>query len=622
MADADDDSASPEGPDDPEAASDELEEVWLAESEDVAAGAQALRRSEKTRTQAVVLSRRRSIEIPSFQSDIGERCHANYKKSWQECKERRIAEKERRLTMRTLYIGKILTMAQPQYAQAVLVEDGVIRGVGDARELKQAAGECKEVDLRGGTLLPGFIDAHSHFSQMAYACLQASLDGTQSVEEIGRRVEAFLRETKPAPGTWVQARDYDHNQLPGGKHPTLEQLDAMAPGYPLVIHHKSGHMGLMNTMALETLGITPETPVPEGGRIEVKEGKLTGYLEENAFVACLKQIPSPDPKDLLEVFGKAQEKYAAHGITTMQDGMVVKEMFPLYHMLLEQKLLKLDLVAYPSPDCYEKAMEEFGSLPPQAHLKIGGIKIFLDGSPQGRTAWMRTPYVGTEHDCGYGTMTDEAVREAMEFACRKKTQILCHCNGDAAAEQFLRCLEQVEQTHPEMASLRPVLIHGQLLGLDQLERVKRLGAVVSFFVAHVYHWGDVHIRNFGQERAAQISPVGSALAWDIPVTFHQDAPVIQPDMLETVWCAANRITRQGVVLGAKEAVSVQQALRAVTETAAYQYFREGQIGTIEPGKQADFVLLDRDPLETPRQALREIQVLETYKGGQQIWSKA
>ena len=200
--------------------------------------------------------------------------------------------------MRELYLGQVLTMAEPMYAEAVLVEDGVIRAVGRGAELKKMGGGCKEIQFQG-TLMPGFIDAHSHFSQMAYACLQASLNGTQSVEKICQRVKEFLLETKPAPGTWVQARDYDHNQLPGGKHPTLEQLDAMAPGYPLVIHHKSGHMGLMNTMALEALGITPETPVPEGGRIEVKEGKLTGYLEENAFIACLKQIPSPDPKDLL-----------------------------------------------------------------------------------------------------------------------------------------------------------------------------------------------------------------------------------------------------------------------------------------------------------------------------------
>ena len=522
--------------------------------------------------------------------------------------------------MKTLYVGKVLTMAEPLYADAVLEEDGIIRGVGRAEELRKKAGDCREEHLDGGVLLPGFIDPHSHFSQMASACLQASLDGTETVEEMGEKIRAFLRETKPAPGAWVSARDYDNNRMPGLRNPTLEELDALAPGHPLVIHHKSGHMGLMNSLALKTLGITVDTPVPEGGKIEVREGKLTGYLEENAFFTYLKKVPSPKPEQLLQAFIRAQEKYAAHGITTMQDGMVVGEMLPMYRMLVENGVLKLDLVAYPSPDTYEEAMKEFGSLPPSDRLRIGGVKIFLDGSPQGRTAWMRTPYVGEDDYRGYGTMTDQAVLEAMEFACRHNTQLLCHCNGDGAAEQFLRCLEQTEKKYPEMARLRPVIIHGQLLGLDQLERVKKLGAVTSFFVAHVYHWGDVHIRNFGLERASQISPVRSALEWGIPVTFHQDAPVIQPDMLETVWCAVNRLTRQGVRLGAEQAVSVLQALRAVTLTGAYQYFQEKQKGSIEVGKQADFVLLDRDPLITPREEPREIQVLGTYQKGRQIFS--
>lgn len=522
--------------------------------------------------------------------------------------------------MKQLYVGRVLTMAKPLYAQAVLVEDGVIRKVGNAAELRDLGGDCQEIQLQG-TLLPGFLDAHSHYSQMVYACLQASLNDAQSVEEIGQRMQAFLQENGPVPGTWIQARDYDHNRLPGGKNLTLEQLDALTPGYPLVIHHKSGHMGLMNSLALEALGITPDTPVPEGGRIEVKEGKLTGYLEENAFIAYLKQIPSPPLTALVDAFGKAQEKYAAHGITTMQDGMAVEQMFPLYRMLLDRKLLNMDLVAYFAPECYEKAVEEFGGLSAQEHLKIGGLKIFLDGSPQGRTAWMRTPYQGETEYRGYGTMSDEQVLEAMEFAWAHNTQLLCHCNGDAAAEQFLRCLEQAEEKHPELAQLRPVLIHGQLLGVDQLERVKKLGAVVSFFVAHVYHWGDIHIRNFGPERAAKISPVRSALDWGIPVTFHQDAPVIQPDMLETIWCAANRLTRQGVRLGAEECVSVLEALEAVTAGAAYQYFQEEKIGTIEPGKRADFVLLSEDPLQVPREALRDIQVLETIQNGQKIWCR-
>lgn len=525
--------------------------------------------------------------------------------------------------MKTLfYGGTILTMEDPLYAEAVLVEDGKILAVGSEQDLRPMAGDCETVHLYGATLMPGFIDAHSHFSQMASAQLQVSLNGTCSPQEMERCIRSFLSKEAPAPGSWVCARDYDNNLLPGQKNPTLEQIDRFAPNHPLVIHHKSGHMGLMNSMAMEQLGITPDTPSPQGGKIEVVDGTLTGYLEENAFFTYLKKMPSIQPQQLADAFVKAQNQYASYGITTIQDGMMVQEMFPLYQMLLSQRLLKLDLVAYPSPEAYESALAQFGGLPQAQHLKIGGIKIFLDGSPQGRTAWMRTSYTGEKDYFAYGTLSDQQVLDAMLQAGREETQLICHCNGDAAAAQFLRCLAQAEASCPRLSSLRPVIIHGQLLGVDQLSDVKKLGAMVSFFVAHVYHWGDVHIRNFGLERAAQISPAASALAQGIPITFHQDSPVIQPNMLETVWAAVNRRTREGVLLGEQEAVSVLDALKAVTSTAAYQYFEESSKGSIAPGKRADFVLLDRDPLEVPKNALRELLVLETYKDGVCIFRRS
>lgn len=318
--------------------------------------------------------------------------------------------------MKTLYFGgPILTMSDPLYVQAVLVEGGNILAAGSLDRL-EAMDAGRRVDLKGSTLLPGFIDPHSHFSQMASACLQVSLEGAGSVEEIAQRIGRFLSETSPSPGSWVAARDYDNNRMPGLADPTLEQLDAMAPGHPLVIHHKSGHMGLMNSAALSALGITPETPVPPGGKIGVKDRCLTGYLEENAFFTYLKQLPPTPPDQLLSAYARAQEQYAAHGITTIQDGMAVEEMFPMYQMLLDSGILKLDLVVYPSPQAYDAAAERFGALPPERHLRIGGMKVYLDGSPQGRTAWMREPYAGEADYRGYGTMEDAALEEAMELA--------------------------------------------------------------------------------------------------------------------------------------------------------------------------------------------------------------
>ena len=212
----------------------------------------------------------------------------------------------------------------------------------------------------------------------------------------------------------------------------------------------------------------------------------------------------------------------------------------------------------------------------------------------------------------------------LELVCRagaEGMQLLAHCNGDAACAQYLAVLEAAAREGVDLAAMRPVVIHAQLLGRDQLPAVKRLGAIPSFFVAHVYHWGDIHRENLGPGRADRISPAGSAAELGIPFTFHTDAPVIPPDILETVWCAVNRTARSGRRLGPEERVDVRTALKAVTANAAFQYFEERDKGTLTPGKRADMVVLDRDPLAVPPEELRAIQVLETWKDGVPIFRR-
>ena len=513
------------------------------------------------------------------------------------------------------YGGTIITMTEPLTAEALLVEDGTILAAGDPSALSaMASPECIRTDLKGKTLMPSFIDPHSHFVQTAVAQLQLSVNGAESVEEIGGKVRQFLSERRLPDGQWLMVRDYDNNLLPNCENPTISQLDAMAPRNPMLIAHKSGHMGLLNSAALEKVGITAQTPQPDGGRIGMENGRLTGYLEENAFLNIAKKMPGPGPEELVQGVRAAQKTYLSHGITTAQEGMVPKELLGAYRFLQTKGLPEIDIRLYPDTSAFKEATEFFGRTPVNKKLRVGGIKMFLDGSPQGRTAWMRSPYEGSADYCGYGTMTDEAVTAAMTMAAEQGCQIIAHCNGDAAAEQFLRCLEAVEKEYPRLRELRPVLIHAQLMGRDQLPRAARLGAMASFFAAHVYHWGDVHIRNFGPERADAISPARSALASGLRFTFHQDAPVIEPDMLETIWCAVNRVTRGGKVLDG-EKISVLDALKAVTVNGAYQYFEEDSKGILAPSYRADLVILDQNPLQIPASELRAIQVEATYKDG-------
>ena len=197
-------------------------------------------------------------------------------------------------------------------------------------------------------------------------------------------------------------------------------------------------------------------------------------------------------------------------------------------------------------------------------------------------------------------------------------QILAHCNGDAAAEQYLKVYEKLKCDK----DIRPVMIHAQMLRADQLPRLKKVGMIPSFFVAHVYHWGDTHIKNLGLERASQISLAKSALENKILFTFHQDSPVIEPNMLETIWCAVNRKTKNGVILGENQRISPIDALKAVTINAAYQYFEEDIKGSIETGKQADFVILNENPIEVEPDKIKDIIVLETIKNGEVIYKKS
>ena len=518
----------------------------------------------------------------------------------------------------TLYFGgPIVTLEEPRYAQALVERGGRIAYVGDREEAERLAGPgARRVDLEGRALLPAFVDPHSHLLACAYARLQVPLGECAGWGEIADRLSRHVQERGIQPGEWVKGTGYDQNALAEGVAPDRFCLDRACPNNPVVIQHASGHAGVFNTLALERLGaLNGDCGLERDG-----QGELTGRGEENPFLDLLGRIPMDGLEDVLRAFQGAQEEYASHGIATAQEGLLQPVMAPVYQEILRRGLLYLDVNAYVPPADYDRLRGQFaqGVSASPGTFQVAGMKIFLDGSPQGGTAWVREPYAGG--GCGTSTMTDGQVLSAFRQALDRDAQLLAHCNGDRAAEQYLTLLAQAEREAGKKLC-RPVMIHAQLLGLDQLERVKALGVIPSFFVAHVYHWGEIHVKNFGLDRAGRISPAGSALSWGIPFTFHQDSPVIPPDMLETIWCACVRRTKTGRVLGAEERIPVEAALRAVTQTAALQYGLERELGTLRPGKRADFVLLSGDPLRTPPEELKKLQVERTIQRGRTIWSR-
>ena len=521
--------------------------------------------------------------------------------------------------MEKIYInGDFLTLEEDNI-EAIYIKDNRIKKVGTKKDiLNLKSNETEIVDLNGKTIMPSFVDSHSHFFAVANNLLQVSLEGAKNINEIQEKLLKYKEENNIEKGKWILANGYDNNILEEKRHINKQEIDKILPDNPVVIQHKSGHNGIFNSMGLKLLNITENTQSPEGGKIEKINGKLTGFLEENAFIENIKKVPMPEIEDLVKMVGKAEKKYASYGITTVQEGMFTKELIPIYKKIVNDNKLTLDVIAFMDVKAKNEIEYSFSKniRRYKNRFKIRGIKIFLDGSPQARTAWMRTPYIDDENHFGYSTMSDKQVKEALTLAYKENLQILAHCNGDMAAQQYINCIKDIEGN---IEKLRPVLIHGQLLGIDQLKEIKKLGIIPSYFISHIYYWGDIHIKNFGIERADKISPAGSSIKNNIIFTFHQDSPVIEPNMLETIWCAVNRKTKNGILLGKEEKIEVINAIKALTINAAYQYSEENEKGSIKEGKLADLIILDKNPIKVEKEKIKEIKILETIKEGKTIY---
>lgn len=527
------------------------------------------------------------------------------------------------------YGGDIVTMREETDApEAVLVTDGKISYVG---ELVEARRQCllgaEEIDLEGKTLMPSFIDPHSHIAMLAQYTDFANLGKCTSFKDLAVTLSDWLKEKRLAEGEVLVGYGYDHNFLDEQQHPTKEVLDRVSDTIPVCILHTSGHMCVANSVLLRECGITADTPDPEGGKFGREEdGTPNGYIEEvPAMVKVLIPVFSRVKADFARQLEKAQQIYLKYGITTVQDGSTNASGFQKLAECAKEQVFHLDVVSYVLADDLEKTAEDYPEYYQKYHnrLKIGGAKIILDGSPQGRSAWLRKPYEGEETYCGYPAHTQEETDRWVETAVEKGYQLLAHCNGDAASGQYLAAFEKAAAKTPEnpekIRVLRPVMIHCQTVGDDQLDEMKELGMIPSIFVAHTWYWGDVHLKNLGSVRGAHISPARAAMERGLIYNFHQDTPVVEPDMLHTVWCAVNRVTRSGKPIGQEQCISVYEALKGVTIHGAYAYHEEERKGTLEAGKLADMVILDRNPLKTDKMQIRDIQVLETIKEGKTLY---
>jgi hypothetical protein len=421
-----------------------------------------------------------------------------------------------------------------------------------------------------------------------------------------------------------------------------------------------------NSAALKLARISRETEEVPGGviRRDATTGEPNGIIEEQAAYVFLPFFPRQSREEQVRLFAEVQKMWASHGITTAQDGISNPDNVTFLREQAQQGRLILDVVSYPMWKVLakvmrgEKRLEGVEVYPPgsqisnggrahplrgvaeaepvpagpirdrirvgvyENHFKIGGVKITGDGSPQGKTAFMSLPYTrppqGSPQDYrAYPSIESGELDAWLEWGYRNDLQLLVHSNGDAAVEAFLKAVERARRVVGPK-DLRPVAIHAQFARHDQVDRMKQLGIVPSFFTAHTYFWGDTHIETFGRERAFGISPLAYAQGIGLKYSNHNDSPVVPPDILMLTWTAVNRLSRSGVVVGPQERVTPYVALKAVTDWAAYQYHEEREKGTLEVGKRADLVILDGNPLKVDPMKIRDLRVLETIKDGRTI----
>jgi len=571
-----------------------------------------------------------------------------------------------------IYVGgDVITVNERQpEAEAVAVRRGIIVGVGARVDIEKRFKGPKTltVNLAGRALLPGFIDSHSHMAghEPSWGAPNLSpppVGGIRNIAQIVDLLKAHIAQRNIPEGQLVLAVGYDDSLLEDKRHPTRADLDKVSTKHPILAVHASSHLLAVNSMALAAVKITRDTKDPVGGLIQrTPDGEPNGVLEELAAIPMLSLLqPNPMPKRI-QNFLRIQDHYASFGITTAQDGITLPADYALMQEAARQGKIKLDLVCYPRWDLFNDVLSGKNKLDVEIvapgtagadsmgtpvrpgaakidrdaklqvgvyrnRLKIGGIKITGDGSPQGKTAFLSQPYLkppaGQKTDYrGYATVTQEELDRWFDIAWRNQMQLIVHCNGDASADMMIAATRKAIATHGPK-DLRPVMIHAQMIRPDQLDAMAETGIFPSFFTAHTFYWGDWHLNEtVGPERAAHMSPAASAAKKGLRFGNHTDAPIVPPNCIDLMWTAVNRVSRSGVVVGADQRLTPLQALKAMTLDPAYQYFEEKRKGSIEVGKLADLVILDKNPLKVPPMAVRDIKVLETIKEGRTIFKRA
>ena len=528
--------------------------------------------------------------------------------------------------------GTILTVDKDfSEAQAIAVHGNKILAVGNEADVRKAAGNGAEVvDLNGRVMLPGFVDPHTH---MMSGSAIASLGDYVGVAKFAKTDDVLKHLTataaKATAGAWIFARNFDPTLQDGPDALTFKEFDAVSTDHPVFVLNASGHLAYANRKAFEAAGIDESVKNPPGAEfVRGPDGKLNGTLKNNvAYLQVLQANPALSQLDPVKSLVAMTGDFAKLGLTTLSDlgmGGLTNGAgdWALYQKAGADGALKARLRVYPFytyDEAWDKAGVRAGD--GNAMVRIAGYKIVADGSNQGFTGLQREAYQNT-HNTGLAYTTTDEMKRLILKRGRQGWPLAIHGNGDKGIDNILAAYQAAREEGLDLTRLRPRIEHCSILHDDQIARMKALGVSASFLIGHVHFWG-VAMRDkiFGEAKAKLLDRARSCEKAGVRYTVHSDFFVTDPDPLHMIEMAVTRRTwkEPDYVLAPDETVSVESAIRAVTSEAAWQLSSEHEVGSLEVGKFADMVILDKDPRKVAPETIKNIKVLETFTDGTQVF---
>ncbi len=530
--------------------------------------------------------------------------------------------------------GNILTVDEDfSEAEAVAIRGNTIIAVGDEARVRGAAGDdVTVIDLGGRTMLPGFCDAHTH--PISGAIVDAVMEYVgmarfATSDEVLSRIEE--RASEAAAGEWLVFRNFDPAVQDGLDELTFSEFDAITTEHPILVLNASGHLAYANRMAMEAAGLGEDVADPEGAEyVRDADGKLTGVIKNQvAFTPVAIAYPAFSEADPIEAFVQLLSKWSEKGLTTCSDlahGALTQSPADYQLMMAAASTgrMKARIRAYPfysiGAETWDAAGISMGD--GNAIARVAGYKLVADGSNQGFTGLQRERYLDID-SLGIAYMDPDWLTEETIDRASKGWHVAIHGNGDAAIDNILDALEAARDAGIDLSKVRPRIEHCSILHDDQIARMKEMGVGASFLIGHVYYWGQfMRDSVFGEEKAQLLDRTKGVEDAGVGFTLHSDFMVTDPDPLQMIEMAVTRTLwkEPDYVLAPQERISVESAIRAMTISAAYQMNSETEVGSIEVGKLADFVILDNDPRAVAPETIKDIKVLETWMDGRQVYA--